>query len=352
MKKNYYNTIFRHSLIWAIFIAYEMSYVYFASVSLSNFLDYALHYTVNIALFYINVEGFTYLFKNKINKYLGIVTLLIFEISIYLFIQFLLFKFFVLIHIPSRASDLNLKFFFIQGIYRAIYFIGFSVAYWFAIVVIRQRKLILELENTRLRQENVSVELKKDLIQVQNAYLLSQLNPHLLFNTLSFIYNSVKKLSEPAAEAILLLSDMMRYSLSGSEIDGKVPLKNEIDHIKDIVKLNQLRFNKKLHLKLHIKGKFESEVIAPLLLLSFIENVYKHGDLTNVEFPAEISISCENKVLLMTCKNKKNRSNFPQGWGIGIANTKSRLSNSYPDGFELNITDEDSEFKVFLRLNL
>jgi LytS/YehU family sensor histidine kinase len=208
------------------------------------------------------------------------------------------------------------------------------------------------MENGKLRQENQRAELERNLMKAQNAYLQSQLNPHLLFNTLSFIYNAVRKLSNSASEAILLLSDMMRYSLSEAGVDGKVSLENEVDHIKNMIRLNQLRFNEWLTINLSTIGSFNNEVIIPLLLLSFIENIYKHGDITDADNPAKIVIACEDHVLEMTCSNKKAKSIPVKGWGIGIDNARARLNIHYPDRYTLTVAEKDLQYSVVLIINL
>ncbi|HWZ16076.1 MAG TPA: histidine kinase [Mucilaginibacter sp.] len=345
-------TVGRHAVVWLLFVAYEVSYLHLASTADYSIWDYALHYTLNICLFYFNARFFEFIFSRFRYRYLGIGLLLVGELSVYLCLQFLISKLLIYVHIHPKANVFNTEVFFIQSIYRGVYFIGFSIAYWFARIMAKQRKMILELENLRLRQEINSAELEKNLIKAQNAYLRSQLNPHLLFNTLSLIYNSVRKLSDSAAGAILLLSDMMRYSLSDAGVNGKVPLENEIDHLKNLVKINQLRFKERLNISLSAKGAFQGEAIIPLVLLSFVENIYKHGDLSKPDFPARVAITCNNHILEMHCQNLKKTKQRSAGWGIGIENTRTRLTNYYGNNFDLNITDGDEMFRIHLLVAL
>ncbi len=342
----------RHAIVWLLFVTYEVSFLHVISTADYNVLDYFLHYLLNICLFYFSAASFDYIFSRPGYRYLRTTILIVMELAVYLCLQFLIIKFLIAIHIKPKANVFNTKIFLIQGIYRGIYFIGFSIAYWFAKSIGKQRKVILELENEKLRREASSADMQKNLVQAQNAYLQSQLNPHLLFNTLNFIYNAVRKLSESAADAILLLSDLMRYSLSEPGIDGKVPLKKEIDHIQNMVKINQLRFNEQLNFKLILKGSFHGEAIIPLILLCFVENIYKHGDLSNPGAPAQINISCSNHILQMHCQNLKKKQQHAPGWGIGIENTRTRLCNYYGNNFELNITDSDDMFRVHLLVAL
>lgn len=341
----------RHCAVWVIFIAYELSYLYVVTGSLSNFWDYALHYLLNIAIFYTNTLIISRSFSYRPRYFLAFISIL-FEIIVYLLLQYLLSKLLTSLGISNRSGSFNMERFFILNTYRAFYFIGISVAYWFAKSVSMQKKLILELENTGLRKAKESSELEKNLMQAQNSYLLAQLNPHLLFNTLNFIYNSVRKVSASGAAAILHLSDMMRYSLSIPGADGKVLLENEVNHLHNMVHLNQLRYNEKLNLHINLDGDFTKDRIIPLLLISFVENLYKHGDLLSTEFSSAISLSCHDHFFTMVCINKKKLSTGSEGWGIGLQNAKARLQNIYSDRHQLTVTQDSRIFKLELSIRL
>ena len=351
-KKGFFRTILNHCLVWVVFIVYELFIVYLQGVVVRNPIAYVVHYFINISLFYVNAEGFRYIFQKKVNRIIAIPVFVGVEITIYLYAQHLAYLLLAVIYHYPQLDVSRTRFYYGQEIARAVYFIGFSIAYWFGVRSGQQLKVILELENSKLKQANQNAELENSLMQAKNAYLQSQLNPHLLFNTLSFIYNSVRKLSNTASQAVLLLSDMMRYSLSDTGIDGKVPLESEVDHIENMIRLNQLRFNEALNLKTDFSGDFQNETIIPLLLLSFIENIYKHGDLTDRDYPAQIVLTCEDRVLRLACTNKKARGKAITGWGIGVENARARLNIHYPDRYTLKITEDDRQYSSLLTINL
>ena len=351
-KKGWFRTVLNHTMIWMVFIFYELGIIYLNGLPFKNPLDYAIHYVVNISIFYLNAEGFRYIFERGINRVIAIPIFICAEITIYLLVQHLALLLLASIYHYPALDAAGLKLYYAREITRAIYFIVFSIAYWLGIRTGQQMKVILELENSKLRQANQNAELENSLMQAKNAYLQSQLNPHLLFNTLSFIYNSVRKLSNTASQAVLLLSDMMRYSLSDTGIDGKVPLESEVDHIENMIRLNQLRFNEALNLETDFSGDFQNESIIPLLLLSFIENIYKHGDLTDSDYPAQIVLSCEERVLQLACSNKKARGKAVTGWGIGVENAKARLNIHYPDRYTLQITEDERRYSSLLTIKL
>lgn len=343
---------YKHVIAWTLFICYELSFLAASGVQLSGFIDYAIHYALNIALFYLNLKGFQYIFAGRFKKSISITIFLVLEIAVYLLFQYGIFIVLYRFHLTDNWVDFFTRVQLVRHTYRGIYFIGFSIAYWFALSVSKQKKIILELENFKLRDKMKSADLENRLMQAKNAYFQSQLNPHFLFNTLNFIYNSVRKVSNQGASAILLLSEMMRYSLSDTGVDGKVSLCDETEHIKNFITLNQFRFDKNLNVIFNLKGSFKNQKIIPLVLISFVENIYKHGDLVDEASPALINLSCLQHVLELNCINKKNKSFNSKGWGIGIENAKARLDSYYRDKYDLKIIEDEDNYEMLLVIQL
>ncbi|QXV63904.1 histidine kinase [Mucilaginibacter sp. 21P] len=342
--------LYLHIAVWVIFIAYELSYLSMVA-RLGKWYDYAIHYALNIGLVYLNTYFLNYV-RPKRYRIIKMTIIIAAEISAYIIIHFIIVHFFSRFDDDLKKDMLHIRLTIIQEFYRALYFTGISLAYWFSLSLSEQKKMVDELNTEKLLQEKIQAELEKNLMKAKTAYLQSQLNPHLLFNTLNFIYNSVRKISEDNAYAILLLAEIMRYSLSDIGEDGKVSLKKEIDHIYNLVKLNQLRFNKELNLKMRVNGDFDDEKIIPLLLLTFIENIYKHGDLTDPDMPAIVTIRCDDNQLYMHYRNKKRKYNVNKGWGIGIENAKTRLDIYYPQKHNISINDSETEYQLEINLTL
>jgi two-component system LytT family sensor kinase len=194
----------------------------------------------------------------------------------------------------------------------------------------------------------------KNLIQVKNAYLHSQINRHLLYNTLTFIYNSVFRIAPDAGKIVILLSDTMQYALE-ERVDGLVALNEEIGQIERYIELNELRHGHQLKLK------FEKQVdgcedvnIPPLLLLNFVENIFKHGNLVSFEEDAQILIICRKDILMLHTENYKKGWSLPtKHKHIGIANARTRLESYYGMGnFDLTLCDTDEKFIVDLNIRL
>jgi LytS/YehU family sensor histidine kinase len=243
----------------------------------------------------------------------------------------------------------------VKSVWRGIYFLGISIAYWFFLQTIKATKRAHQLKVKQLETEAGKAKLEIEMIKLQNAYLKAQIDPHFLFNTLSFIYNLIEDNSPKAARSIELLSDVMRYSLSEIGRDGKVELTKEIAQIKKYIELNQLRFNQKLHLIVNIKSYqfYENLRIPPLVLLSFVENIFQHGDLTKHTQPGILVLNFEDGTVHLHTENKRKNAISINSHHIGIQNVKSRLENFYKNsGYNLSINDKESKFIVDLKIKL
>lgn len=218
----------------------------------------------------------------------------------------------------------------IVGLFTAIK----MIKYWFF-----NQQMKIELEN-----KNKSSEL---------ALLRSQLNPHFLFNTLNNIDTLIMKDQQKASDAIIKLSEILRSVIY--ESDERVPLYKEIEYLNNYIDLERLRSKDQNFVSFEIDGNCQNQKIAPMLLIPFVENAFKHG-LKNVPSPGIIiSLSCEKNSIIFEVSNQINENliqNKDAGRGIGLANTKRRLELLYPNSYQLDIDKNAHQFKVKLKLNI
>ena len=190
-------------------------------------------------------------------------------------------------------------------------------------------------------------------LHAELAYLKAQVNPHFLFNTLNSIYSLALEKSDRTPDAIVKLSSLMRYVLLETSRD-KVPLEQELTYLSDYIQLQQTRFEGSSFVDFSISGQSEGKSIAPLLLIPFIENAFKHG--VNPEEPSAILIRIDivddQVILLVTNKKLASPQPTPIPSGLGIQNTRLRLQLLYPARFTLNIDDGTKDFSVSLTLKL
>lgn len=183
------------------------------------------------------------------------------------------------------------------------------------------------------------------------AFLKSQINPHFLFNTLNNIYSLVYKKADSAPDAVLKLSEMMRYMLYESN-EGKVDLAKEIKYLQNFTALQKLRYYGPQFVHFDILGEVDGLHIAPLLLIAFVENAFKHGDVSNAQFPLSIVMMIHQQNLHLEVKNRKSRQNKDEEGGIGLQNVKRRLDLLYKDRYSLDIEDSPDHYRCELNLML
>ncbi|MCP9751901.1 sensor histidine kinase [Ferruginibacter sp. HRS2-29] len=215
----------------------------------------------------------------------------------------------------------------------------------FLFVAVAFFSLLIRVNNRWKRTE-------KEKLDTELSYLKAQINPHFLFNTLNSIYSLSIQKSDSTPEAVQKLSAMMRYVLTEAANDT-VPLKKELDYIRNYIDLQKLRFGDEVKLNYSIWGKEEGKRIAPLILISFIENAFKYGlnaaEDTNIKIVINLYESrlemlvINNKVTVQVSTEARN--------GIGISNTRNRLGLLYPSAHELKITEDEHQFSVNLSID-
>jgi hypothetical protein len=197
-----------------------------------------------------------------------------------------------------------------------------------------------------------NLELQKENIASQLQLLKAQIHPHFLFNTLNNVYAHAQVGSSSAPVLIVGLSDLLRYMLY--ECDRPlVPLDKELKMVEDYVLLERVRYGNKLDVAIQLSGNTRDAYIAPLLLLPFIENCFKHGASQMLDQPwVSLQIVIEGDEMKMKLLNGKAPGLSVGGGGIGIANVVKRLEYMYPDKHQLVINNEDDVYIVNLRLQL
>lgn len=202
------------------------------------------------------------------------------------------------------------------------------------------------------KNEDLRKKVENEKVNSELQFLKTQLNPHFLFNSLNAIYSLSVKNSNSTSEAIISLSELMRYMLYEADKD-MVPLNKELEYIKNYVQLQRLRLSDSVNVHLKISGEDKGKEVPPLLFISFIENAFKYG--TDFKGTTYVSINflIEENIIHFKVENKigvhrKNNKNS----GVGLENIKNRLRLLYPDSHSLQITDDGETYLVDLTLHL
>ncbi|MEO7988771.1 MAG: sensor histidine kinase [Chryseolinea sp.] len=194
---------------------------------------------------------------------------------------------------------------------------------------------------------------EEEKLKSQLSYLRAQINPHFLFNTLNSIYSMAIMKSDDTPAAVVKLSEMMRYVTSESNKDF-VSLEKEMAYIFNYIDLQKIRFGKVVEIVVNVQGETKGHSIAPLILIPFVENAFKHG--INAEENSKITIHIiieERNLHLMVSNNKVVVHHAEEiKSGLGIENTRGRLQLVYPGKHMLIIHDNEKDFFVSLTLHL
>lgn len=235
---------------------------------------------------------------------------------------------------PQQAYSFN---HIVVVVLSGIYEVGLATTIKLTADWIFERKRVEKLEKLQL-----SSELK---------YLRTQIQPHFFFNTLNNLYALTLKKSDNAPRMILKLSDMMQYVLYEIK-DSKASLLNEISHINNFIDIEHLRFEDRVDAEMDISGDIEDICVPPLLLLSFVENSFKHGMKDNEKLKLRMNFNVlTNNYLEFTLINNFNpEASQDSSYGIGNENAKRRLELLFPNDFVLETKAEGNNYILFLKI--
>lgn len=207
------------------------------------------------------------------------------------------------------------------------------------------------------RNERQRAVLAKEKLAAELSYLKAQINPHFLFNTLNNLYALAEREgNEPLSEGIAGLSELMRYTVYDSRADY-VPLVKELRFLQSMVELQSLRLDEEddVDIAFRLAGRHDGLVIAPLLLVPFVENAFKHGIRYGRPSTIRIEARVEGHALFFRTSNTiHSEPNRPHenGAGVGLDNTRRRLQLLYPEKHRLEIKRGEALFSVNLQLQL
>ena len=338
------NIILIHILYWfyilnqALFPLYigqldetmMMNNSYLKEVSISLVLNMISFYTVYLLFpFFLNFNS----------RALAILIGLIVIVSITVFrvtAEYYVWKFFL----SEPAKEMTFKTAYVWNNLRLVIITGI-----YAILI---RFMINWFESQKLRDELINQQQASEL-----ALMRSQVNPHFLFNTLNNIYSLVYRKSDEAPEAVMKLSSIMRYMLYDSAA-RKVPLEKEVEYLKSYIELQNLRIKHPDFVSLEIDGDIEGKTIAPMLLISFVENAFKHSNKS--QRPGiRIYLAALNGTIIFKVMNylrhASSATDEPTG-GISLGTIKRRLELIYPGKHKLLISQDTETFSINLEITI
>ena len=340
---NHKGSIIVHLIFWLILGMMCLMAIGSSSRSWYELMVHFGYYgLINISVFYIN---YTLLIpqlvqeRTKYGLYIGAILALMLFMAVLKTLVALLYSDMVLAYRAESGaihySSLS------QYVFRAVFTTGFFI------VVSSLVKFAVDWFGNERVQRKLETE-KKDM---ELQFLKSQLNPHFLFNSLNNIYSLAYQKSDKTADAVLKLSEIMRYMIYESN-DSWVALSKEIEYVISFIELQKLRFRDGAAVELSIQGEIDDQPIVPLILISFVENAFKHGIANDPTDPIRIKLIANQKILHFSITNKKNNFNKDDVGGVGLNNVERRLQLLYPDRHKLNIVNTATHYTSELMLDI
>lgn len=337
MKNLPIKTIFWHFIVIILFIAYEMRAVFLVG-SKAGILDHLILYILDISIFYLTSFWYLPLIQERVRN----IILKGFFYAFWIFFFGCLFLgltvFLESFHGKSmRIEDIPDRLFLFM--WRRAFLFSIALGFWYA-------RFSIEKEREIYLHQLQLVEARELNIKQENALLLAQVNPHLMFNALNGIYGMLAEKSPETAQIALLLSDMMASAIQEPQNGKGFTLGDELAQVERLIELHQMLNENQLQLDVNIEVPEEAKEIEfpPLLLVNVVDNIFKHGDLTGKEKSAKVSILYGNGFFHMVTSNYLPEYRSPRlRKGIGLENTRKRLDKHFSDNYDFNISSEQHE---------
>ena len=346
-KKLFKITRRHHVLFWAVYFLlnilrwgnYFDDYLYSLKTNIIGF-------PVHMILVYLNIFVLMPRFVYK-RKYFFYIFFLIASLLLMVFMKFNLTFYLVSENIWPEGPSVIHNFTF-------SYAIDMMIGELYVTTFVTAIKITMDW----LEEQKRVAALEKMQSDTELLFLRSQISPHFFFNTLNNIYSLTIEKSEKTPRIILKLSELMRYLLYETKTKRQ-SLEKEIICIQNYLDLERIRYGELLKINMNISGDILDKKIAPILLLSFVENAFKHGANKNIgNVTIDIDFKIVNNFLFFTISNPiseitKHKLVINHSGGIGLNNVKKRLALGYDsDEYDLKIDNEDKLFTVKLKIKV
>ncbi|MCX2740084.1 sensor histidine kinase [Pontibacter anaerobius] len=338
------NRLLLHLFFWTVYVVFfGLLYGSYIDDYYNAFMVELVELPFKMALVYFNMYYLMprYLLQRRYLEFF--VYLLLLMGAIAGLMQFVLLPF--LIHpifCPTTCTENSLTFYrFIKNIVNINYVVAIT-----AVIALLKNWYSHQQATRNLTQDKLEAELK---------FLKGQIHPHFLFNTLNSLYSLTLKKSDNAPEVVLKLSGLMDYMLHDANA-AMVPLDKEVEYIKNYIALEQVRYGERVEVQFSATGSIAGKQIAPMLLLPFVENAFKHGVSTETQgawIRIDIKVTDEQLVLLVEnckCTDKASKCTRAMASGIGLKNLQRRLELLYEGRYELEIEDEADSYAARLEI--
>lgn len=254
----------------------------------------------------------------------------------------------VLVYGCSKLVDSHTFNFYISstvGLNNLYLSIHFALAYWFATNFIHN----VREQNKAELQKSI---LENSILEAELSSLKNQINPHFFYNSLNFLYAQALPMSKKISDSVMLLSEMMRYTIKENHNEGKVSLEQEVKYIQNYFAIQQIQTNEKLYIDFEIIGNIHYRRIHPLTLSPFIENALKNGVLNHANYPVKVLITTQENNLFLTITYHRKMEIDEHHIYDDLIEVRRRLYIGYFHNHTLKLEHSGRSQKIFLKLTL
>ena len=345
-----YKRIALHILFWlSIYVAFNTYSVLLLGESFKNIFTLNLFELptdmlgVYVVLYFLLPR---FLFKRR---YVEFILYLIVFIFVLVFFITIPIEYYVIKELKNSTEEIDVvefaKFRGILALVVKLMIIGIAVAIKLTNVWLKNLK-----KRQKIEKDKLEVEIK--LREAELKLLRAQIHPHFLFNTLNNLYGLTLEKSDKAPELVLKISNLLDYMLYRCNTP-KVLLIKEIEHIRNYIELEEIRYDDRLKINFDVEGDISDQKIIPLLLIPFVENSFKHGvskELTDSFIDIKIAVK-ENELSFIIKNSNQQKDTKPDSdipSGIGLKNVKQRLEMIYAGNYSIDIITDDNTYTVSL----
>lgn len=338
-----------HLIFWLCFIS--LPYLMRPSINSANVeeitrhnqwtLFFIIYAIANIPFFYFNTE---FLIQKIFKKY-GVTPYLILLLLSIFFMLWLNDEIRNWVFMNDHVNKLGKSNGFKRGpvlgtTFQLLFVVTIGVTYRFFADSLKEKEIIKEAENERLKSEL--------------SFLRSQISPHFMFNVLNSVVSLSRRKPEMVEPVVIKLSELMRYMIYETT-DSRVPLQKESIYLESYIELQKIRFGNDILINYHVGHIDTNCSIEPMLLIPFVENAFKHG-VGMIENPSiDISLENQNNKIIFSVQNKVNPlsklEKKDESSGIGLTNVKRRLELLHPNNYTLSIKDSDESYLIHLEIS-
>jgi len=350
------NSVRVHFWAWTIYIIFEVVALGTHSGVYGHVFSYAQNYALHISFFYIHaLFVMPQLHGGNILNNARFIFLLATMLALYLLLNYQVN--YGVLSFRHTLNDLpepfNFRYIVGRG-WRFVFFMGCATGYFFLVKYLKKHQENLMLEREAMENELLKKDAEILLGKATNAALKAQINPHFFSNVLNFIYGRTRRSDPELGDVILLLSKMMRYAVISEFETGKVSVAKEMEQVNNLIRLWKISRNDNSYIELEYDEAAGPIVILPLVLLTLIENIFKHGNLSVADSPAYIRLKLADEYLIIETDNLLHEGyNHNAGDSTGLENLHQRLDYEYGlrSSFEYGQV-EGNRFKVRIQLLL